>query len=117
MIPTSIKMRWTKPNSSTMLTRWIVDEDVTVNGYKVIAGFITDTGSIPWGMRDQFNPVGRGLPAFIVHDAKCIDTNYSRKKADKELYRDLQDCGVNKRRAWIMYMGVRAYANATGKWS
>lgn len=117
MIPTTIKMTWTKPSNSTMLTRFIVEEDVEVNGYKVKSGFITDAGSIPWGMRDQFNPVGKGLPAFIVHDSKCIDTNYSRKKADKELYRDLKACGVNRFRAKAMYLGVRAYANATGKWS
>lgn len=38
-----------------------------------------------------------------------------RKQADKEFYRDLKDCGVNARRAWLMYRAVRTYAVLTGK--
>ena len=111
----SISIIWLRPRSWSELTEYQLVDDFSHRGYLVPAGFITDGASIPYGMRDTFNPMGKPFPAAILHDHKCKRNDYSRKQADKELYRDLQSCGVNKRRAWLMYAAVRAYAITTGK--
>lgn len=105
-----VRVTWLKPDKWSDLTKWSLIEGIEINGYYTPAFFITDGGSIPFPVRGTFNPTGKGFLAFIAHDHKCKRTDYSRKQADKELYIDLQDCGVNKRRAWLMYAAVRAYA-------
>lgn len=104
-----ILITWMKPKHWSDRTRFLLNQSLDINGYKVPSGFITDGGSIPWGMRNTFSPVGKGFPAFCAHDKKCVDKE-DRKQADKELYRDLKSCGVNRGRAWAMYKAVRAYA-------
>ncbi len=110
-----INLTWIKPKKWSDLPLYKIEKGLFVNEYYVEIGFITDGGTIPWGLRDIFNPMGKGLPAFIAHDHKCKRDDYDRKQADKELYRDLKDCGVNVRRAWLMYRAVRMNSILTGK--
>ena len=117
MIPREIAVTWIKPDRWNTLTRFRIDEPLLeINGYKIRHKYITNGANIPWGMRNSFNPVGKPFPACIAHDQRC-DDGEPRKESDKLFYRDLKDCGVNKFRARAMYLGVRGYANATGKWS
>lgn len=104
-----IKGTWISPSGSTKLTRFKLGEGIEVNGYGIPTGYITNGGNIPYGFRGIFNPLGEGLPAFIAHDHKIDELAVPRKQANKELRRDLIDCGVNARRAYTMYMGVEAY--------
>jgi hypothetical protein len=104
-----IKGTWISPKGSTKLTRFRLGEDIEVNGYGIPTDFITNGGNIPLGFRGIVNPLGEGFPAFISHDHKIDELTMSRKQSNKELRRDLIDCGVNARRAYMMYMGVEAY--------
>lgn len=110
-----ISVTWAKPPSSLTLPKMILNESITVNGYVIPKGFATDGASIPIGARNAFYPMAKGFPAAIAHDHKCIYKPYSRKQADKEFYRDLLDCGVNRGRAYCMYLAVRMYATLAGK--
>lgn len=110
-----IDIRWIKGDTRWyQLQRFVLLKGVIINGYAINAGFVTDAGSIPFGFRDSFNPIGRGFPAFLSHDHKCKHLK-NRKQADKEFYRDLLDCGVNPVKAQIMYRAVRLYAILAGK--
>jgi hypothetical protein len=104
----AVSVRWHRPGSWKELAKFELLESIEVNGYAVPVGFITDGGSIPFGFRDTFNPLGKGFIAFIAHDKKCQD-GYPRKQANREFYRDLKDSGVNVRRAYLMYLGTEAY--------
>ena len=104
-----IKGTWISPGGSTKLTRFKLGEDIEVNGYGIPTDFITNGGNIPLGFRGIVNPLGDGLPAFISHDHKIDELTMTRKQSNKELRIDLIDCGVNVRRAYILYMGVEGY--------
>jgi hypothetical protein len=103
-----IKGTWISPKGSTKLTRFKLGEDIEVNGHGIPTDYITNGGNIPLGFRGIFNPFGEGLPAFIAHDHK-IDAGLPRRPVNEEFRRDLKDCGVNARRAYMMYVGVEAY--------
>jgi hypothetical protein len=102
-----IPVIWIKPKGDR-LPKFKLISEVTINGYVIQSGFITDGASIPWGARNTFNPLGQAFPAAIAHDKRCKD-NEPRKMANKLFLRDLLDCGINKLKANAMYMGVEAY--------
>jgi len=104
----AIALIWIKPTSWRDRTKFKLMRDIDVNGYIIPKGFISDGATIPWGMRNSFNPVGIGMPAFIAHDHRC-DNKVPRKAANKLFQRDLLDCGVSWIRAKMMYAGVEAY--------
>ena len=103
-----ISITWHSPRSSTKLALITLNEDIEVNGYGIQSGFISDGGTVPFGFRNSFSPLGEGLPAFIAHDHRLAN-NFPRKEANKILYRDLLDCGVNRNRAWVMFIAVELY--------
>ncbi len=103
-----IALIWIRPESWGDRTKFKLMRKINVNGYVIPKGFVTDGASIPWGMRNTFNPVGIGMVAFIAHDHRC-DNRVPRKEANKLFHRDLLDCGVSRIRARMMYMGVEAY--------
>jgi hypothetical protein len=103
-----IDVRWVRPKRWSDLPKFQLLNEVTVNGYVIERGFSSDGGSVPFGIRDTFNPLGKGFIAFIAHDHKAVN-KLPRKKANRELLSDLKDSGVNARRAYMIYMGVEAY--------
>ena len=82
----AIKLTWHAPKKWSGLPLYQLDADIIINGYRIPRGSFTDGGTIPWGFRNTFNPMGKGFPAFIAHDHKLKRDNYDRKQADKELY-------------------------------
>ncbi len=110
----SLKVEWIRPESYKELTKWRTLENVAINGTYIPAGFITDSGSIPYLFRRNVNPVGQGFIAYVSHDWKCEAKGYPRLQADQELLRDLIDSGMNKNRARLVYWAVRSYARIKG---
>ena len=109
-----IKLIWLKPSSWHQLTRFVIDDDLEINGFKIKRGFVVDGASIPFGFRSAFNPMGKVFPAAIVHDYMC-KYDFDRKEADDLFYENMLECGVNRGRAYIQYLAVRAYAVVTRK--
>ena len=103
-----IALIWIKPVKWSARAKFKLLRDLTVNGYVIPKGFISDGATIPFGMRNSFNPVGIGMAAFIAHDHRCV-SEVPRKEANELFRRDLRDCGVSWIRARMMYMGVEAY--------
>lgn len=103
-----VDVRWLKPKNWSDLPRFKLLSKAKINGYFIERGFITDGGSVPFGLRDSFNPLGKGFPAFIAHDHRAVN-KLPRKPANNQFLIDLKDCGVNARRAYVIYLAVEAY--------
>ena len=77
---------------------------------EVSVGFVFDGGSIPrFFWRLVGHPMqGKGLPAFLIHDALYRARIGDRKTADKIMHRLLRLNGVGRCKSWIIYRAVRA---------
>ena len=98
---------WLAPEGME-LPRFRLITEVEINGLTIPAGFITDGASIPWGARNNFNPLGQGFIAAVAHDYRYA-MKHPAKEANDLFYRDLLDCGVNKIKAKLMYAAVEVY--------
>lgn len=77
----------------------------------VPAGFVTDFASIPRVLWNVLPPSFYAKPA-ILHDylyfvGKAGDLVVTRAQADKVFRDALQETGVNARKRWMMWLGVR----------
>ena len=89
---------------------WELQEDYTFEGYDVPKGFRSDGLSIPRFARWFVDPLGKGLPAGLVHDHMLTEEGGyldNRKEADDKFYENLRRCGFSRLRAGICWMGVR----------
>lgn len=87
--------------------RWILMEDY----YEVPRGFITDGASIPRALwRVLGAPIAADtVGAVIRHDYAYSTMRVSRAEADNELYLHLRVDGVGVPRAFLYWIGVRAF--------
>ena len=93
----------------------ILDADVKHLEYTIPTGFQWDGASVPrlfWFFMPKW---GEHSIAFLMHDflysAEC-PYDVSRAVADKIMYNDLCDAGVNRQRAWLVYKTVRLFGSS-----
>lgn len=78
--------------------------------FTIPKGFLTDFGSIPRPFKPLFNPIGKEVPAYVLHDYLCSLSNKGKIKrfvADNVFKIALKQCGTSKYRVFMIYWGVR----------
>lgn len=78
--------------------------------FTIPKGFLTDFGSIPRPFKPFFNPIGKEVPAYVLHDYLCSLSNkgkISRLTADNVFKVALKQCGTSTYRTFMVYFGVR----------
>ena len=88
-------------------------EPVTVHGYEVPEGFITDFASVPRSLWNVLPPLGRHNEAALLHDWLYDNRIGTRAEADKIFLNVMLQCNVKYHTALIMWLGVRL---GGGKW-
>jgi hypothetical protein len=85
-----------------------LQEEVTVRGYTIPAGFRTDFASIPrFALSLMGSPVRKEYRrASLVHDFLCVTKMATRASADRIFYEILLEDGTKKRQALLMYLAV-----------
>lgn len=79
------------------------------------AGFRSDGASIPRCLHWYARPFGEALYAAVVHDF-CYRTHAKPKVlADSIFYELLLESGMNKYKAWSMYMAVKLFGHRAYK--
>lgn len=86
---------------------FLVTQAVWMHGVLIPAGFRTDGGTVPDWAHWVARPLGKGLPAFIVHDYRYTIEQGSRLGADREMLRNLRADGFSWPRRRIVYYAVR----------
>jgi hypothetical protein len=86
-------------------------EDYEIKGYTIPKGFVTDFATLP---RFSLSLMGRPTRAqfqraSLVHDYLLVTKKPSRKEADELFLEVLLEDGVNKRKAYMMYLGVSIF--------
>ncbi len=78
--------------------------------YTVPRGFRTDLATIPrifWG---YLPPFGNYIEAAVIHDFLYGIHGHEPRKAVDDLFLEMMlVSGVRKSKAWLMYIGVRAF--------
>ncbi len=107
-----IKVVW-----SGIERKFVLLSDCTFNTagevFVVPKGFLTDFGSIPRPLKPFFDPIGKEVPCYVLHDYLCDLSNqgkFSRSKADKILLESLREIGTSVYRQLMIYAGCRAFS-------
>lgn len=96
------------PNDSSDEVRYRLLEDISLLGFTVPAGFVTDGASTPKFMWAWIPPVDSYFPAAVVHDYLLeAASGLRRKDIDKIFYQCLKELKIGFFRRYIMYIGVR----------
>jgi hypothetical protein len=74
----------------------------------VPAGFLTDFASTPQALWCDLPPTGKYTPAAVLHDYAYFEQFCTREQADAMLFEAMGELGVDSRRRWLIYEGVRA---------
>lgn len=83
------------------------NEPLTIGGYQIPAGYVTDFATTPRLVWPLFPPVGRHNPAALVHDYLYDNKLGTRRHADEVFLRVMLEYGVNLASAYIMFYAVR----------
>lgn len=108
-------------NYTDMIFKWLPtynkfgvekDIEIEIDGEQIVIkkGLRTDFGSIPPIFKPFINPIGREVPAYVLHDYLCSESNkgrYDRKKADDLLYKCLLSLEVSKFKSFMIYVYCR----------
>jgi hypothetical protein len=94
-------------------TDWELTETFygTIAGHfniEIKPGFITDFGSIPAIYRPRIERMGKGIAAFLVHDALYAIEYKSRKYCDDIMLEIMKDHEISWSRRNACYLGVRS---------
>lgn len=73
----------------------------------VPAGFLTDFASTPQALWSDLPPYGVYGPATVLHDYAYWEKFCSRDQADALLFEAMGVLGVDSRRKWLIFEGVR----------
>lgn len=87
-----------------------ISMDLDDDSFMIPKDFRTDFGSIPLIFKPFFNPIGKEVPAYVLHDYLCSQSNkglYIRELADKKLEEALAYLGTSIYRRKMIYFGVR----------
>ncbi len=80
--------------------------------FTIPKGFLTDFGSIPAPFKPFFNPIGKEVPAYVLHDYLCSQSNKGNIKritADMVFKMAVRDIlNDSPYRITCLYLGVRA---------
>lgn len=91
---------WQRPRLELM-------EPLTVCGWSIPSGHISDGATVPRILWPVIHPFGRWTKAAILHD--YLLTVLPREQADREFRKALVATGVRKPLAWLMWAAVRVY--------
>ncbi len=86
-------------------------KDLIIEAYEIKEGYESDGGSIPRFLWSILAPSGKHLRATLLHDWLYDNRISSRKKADELFLQIMLEDKVVKWKAYIMYYGVRLFAN------
>lgn len=70
-------------------------------------GFLTDLASVPRWPVVFFSVGGMGHAAAVLHDYLYFSGGLTRREADDVFFEALTASGVNRARAWVLWLGVR----------
>ncbi len=78
------------------------------------AGFITNFGSVPKWARGFVDKADQSIHGYLLHDwiYYKTDTQYTRKQADKLLFKVARDCDQSWWEARLAYIAVRVGGGA-----
>lgn len=109
MIYDPIRVEWNEQKR-----KFVLLEDCTMqtgkDSFVIPKGFLTDFGSIPRPFKPFFDPIGKEVPCYVLHDFLCAQSNqgkFSRSKADKILLQSLKESGTSVYRSFMIYVGCR----------
>jgi hypothetical protein len=102
----TLYLRWQVPNHDYTDAVFVVGAPFRMAGLNVPTGFKTDGGSMPRGLRWVFSPVGRYLPAAIVHDLAIHLNPYTAAHVFRLA---LKEQGVSTVVRWSFYTAVKVY--------
>ena len=106
---------------------WVLVEDFYIelsNGYVALIpkGYWTDFASVPRVLKVVFDHLGKGSPAYVLHDYMYnfggyktengdhrINKRVSRKRADKEMAYQMRKYGESKFKIMKFYTAVRLF--------
>ena len=93
---------------------WVTTEDLTYVSnvgveYTVPKGFATDLASIPFGFKNFFNQNDNTRSPAVLHDWLYKRSHMLRSSADELFYEAMISRGVNKVKAYSMYLAVRMF--------
>lgn len=91
---------WQRPKIELM-------ESMTVCGWSIPAGHISDGATVPRILWPVIHPWGRWTHAAILHD--YLLTILPRWEADREFRLALVRTGTRTPLAWVMWAAVRVY--------
>lgn len=101
---------------------WVVASELTwesCDGRTLVipAGFVTDLATIPAPLNKILRTSGAWDKATVLHDYLYSNRTpaISRLEADNYLLEALDDCGVGKWTALLMYTAVRLFGS--GRWT
>jgi hypothetical protein len=83
-------------------------EDYDIRGYTIPKGFVTDFATLPrFSLSLMGRPTrGQFQRASLLHDYLLKEKVIPREDADKLFHKILLEDGVNKRKAYVMYLAV-----------
>lgn len=81
-------------------------EPLTVLGYTIPAGFVTDLASTPAWIHDRLPPDGPWAPAAVLHDWLYVTNQVPRAEADRLFLQAMIDLGIPVRQRFPMYAAV-----------
>ena len=92
-------------------TQWELREPFLSSGGGILvpAGFISDGASVPWLFRLFVPPVGKAMPAAVVHDYLLNEGRLSWSSAANDFHVELLAYGVSQFRAGLIVGGVRMW--------
>lgn len=84
--------------------------------YTVKKGETIDFASIPPGLRNSFNRLGKSRKPAAMHDSMYRGKFATRAYCDLLFYKALMGIGMQKWKAWLYYAGVRSWGWTRGNW-
>lgn len=95
------------PDRKFKKVRYVLLDNLDLNGVTVPAGFVTDGATIPRIFWPILPPVHKYFPAAILHD--YLLTVLTRDEADAKFNEALKRLGISAANRYTMYSAVRLY--------
>lgn len=84
--------------------------------YTVPKGEVIDFASIPSGLRNSFNRMGKSRKPAAMHDSMYRKKWGTRARCDKLFYEALKGVGMSSLKARLYYLGVKTFGWTRGSW-
>jgi len=96
------------PSVDNPTVRYRLRDKITILGYDIEAGFVTDGASVPRWLWGLYPPVDKYFLAAVVHDWLLVN-GHGWTVANEHFKMALAACEVKPRRASAMQLGTRVY--------